>query len=107
MKAHNNMTKETQAVCNDVGTLAEDARALMTATADVAGEKVAEVRKRLEVALESGKELYGRMRDKAVKGAKMGDQTVRENPYQAIGIAFGVGAFLGYLVSRRSSRNGD
>ena len=38
-----------------VGTLAEDARALMAATADVAGEKVSEARKRLAAALESGK----------------------------------------------------
>ena len=37
-----------------MGTLAEDARALMAATADVAGEKVGEARKRLAAALESG-----------------------------------------------------
>ena len=29
------MNKQTQAICNDMGTLAEDARALMAATADV------------------------------------------------------------------------
>ena len=101
------MNKDTQATSNDMGTLAEDARALMTATADVAGEKVAEARKRLAAALESGKEIYGRVRDKAVEGAKVSDQTVRENPYESIGIAFGVGALLGYLLSRRCSRNGD
>ena len=90
---------------NDLGTLAEDARALMTATADVAGEKVGEARKRLAAALENGKEIYGRVRDKALDGAKAADQTVRENPYQAIGIALGVGALIGYLISR--SRNRD
>ena len=36
-------------------TLAEDARALMTATADVAGEKVAEARTRLAAGLERAK----------------------------------------------------
>jgi len=41
-----------------MGQLAEDASALLTATADVAGDKVAEARKRLEAELESGKELY-------------------------------------------------
>jgi len=101
------MNKQTQAVSNDVGTLAEDARALMAATADVAGEKVEEARKRLSAVLENGKEIYGRVRDKAVQGAKVADQTVRENPYQSMGIAFGVGALIGYLVSRRCSRNGD
>ena len=101
------MNKHTQAIINDVGRLAEDARALMTATADVAGEKVAEARKRLAAALDSTKEIAGRVRDKAVEGAKAADDTVRENPYQAIGIAFGVGALVGYLVSRRGSRSGD
>ena len=105
MKTNDTMNKEMQAIRNDVGTLAEDARALMAATADVAGDKVAEARKRLGAALESGKELYGRVRDKAVEGAKAADETVREHPYQAIGIAFGVGALLGYLLTRRCSRH--
>ena len=101
------MSKQTQAIANDLGTLAEDARALMTATADVAGDKVGEARKRLAAALDSAKEIAGRVRDKAVEGAKAADQAVRDNPYQAIGIAFGVGAVVGYLVVRRCSRNGD
>lgn len=105
MKTTNNMNKEMQAISNDVGTLAEDARALMAATADVAGEKVAEARKRLGTALESGKELYGRAREKAVEGAKAADEAVHEHPYQAIGIAMGLGAVLGYLLARRCSRN--
>ena len=79
----------------------------MAATADVAGEKVSEARKRLAAALERGKEIYGRVSEKAVEGAKAADEAVHEHPYQAIGIAFGVGALLGYLVSRRCSRNGD
>ena len=99
------MDKQNQKVGNGVGTLAEDARALMAATADVAGEKVGEARKRLADALESGREIYGRVRDKAVEGAKAADHTVRENPYQAIGIAIGVGAIIGFLVARRCSRN--
>ena len=105
MKTTNSMNKEMQAISNDVGTLAEDARALMAATADVAGEKVAEARKRLGAALESGKELYGRARDKALEGAKAADEAVHEHPYQAIGIALGLGALLGYLLARRCSRH--
>jgi ElaB/YqjD/DUF883 family membrane-anchored ribosome-binding protein len=101
------MNKETQAICNDVSQLADDARALMAATADVAGEKVGDARKRLAAALESGKEICGRVRDQAVAGAKAADQTVRENPYQAIAIGVGVGALIGYLVARRCSRNDD
>jgi ElaB/YqjD/DUF883 family membrane-anchored ribosome-binding protein len=101
------MTKETQAIRNDRGQLAEDARALMAATADVAGEKVSEARKRLAAALERGKEIYGRVREKAVEGAKAADEAVHEHPYQAIAIGVGVGAILGYLIARRRAGNRD
>ena len=102
MKETNTMENQIQTSSNDIGTLAEAARALMAATADVAGEKVAEARKRLAAALERGKEIYGRVREKAVDCARGTDEAVHEHPYQAIGIAFGVGAIIGYLVSRRS-----
>ena len=101
------MNQETQAIRNDMGQLAEDAQALMTATADVAGEKVVAARKRLAAALESAKEIAANVREKAIAGAKVADQTVRENPYQAIAIGVGVGAILGYLIARRSGSNRD
>jgi ElaB/YqjD/DUF883 family membrane-anchored ribosome-binding protein len=101
------MNKHASAASQDIGTLAEDARALMAATADVAGEKVGEARNRLAAALERGKEIAGNLRDKAVAGAKVTDQTIRENPYQAIAIGVGVGAILGFLLARRCSRNCD
>jgi ElaB/YqjD/DUF883 family membrane-anchored ribosome-binding protein len=86
---------------NDLGSLAEDARALMAATADVAGEKVADARKRLSSALDSAKDVAGRVRDKAIEGAKAADEAVREHPYQAIAIGVGVGLILGYILGRR------
>ena len=101
------MNKATQAISNDMGQLAEDARALMTATADVAGEKVGEARKRLAAALESAKEIAGNVRDRAVEGAKAADVVVREHPYQAIAIGVGVGALVGYLIARRCSSKCD
>ncbi|MBI3852251.1 MAG: DUF883 domain-containing protein [Verrucomicrobia bacterium] len=107
MKELNIMDKQRPATNDNFGTLAEDARALMAATADVAGEKVGDARKRLAAALENGKEIYGRVRDKAVEGARAADQTVHEHPYQAIGIALGVGALIGYLLARRGARNCD
>jgi ElaB/YqjD/DUF883 family membrane-anchored ribosome-binding protein len=97
------MDKHKQTGENDMSTLAEDARALMAATADVAGDKVAEARRRLTAALDSGRQVFGRVREKAVEGAQAADQLVRENPYQTIAIAFGVGAVIGYLLGRRKS----
>ena len=101
------MNKETQAVKNDLGQLAEDAHALMTATADVAGEKVGEARKRLAAALERAKEIVGTVRAKAVAGAKATDAAVHEHPYKAIAIGVGVGVIFGFLIARRCSRNCD
>ena len=97
------MSKHAQE--NALGSLAEDARALMAATADVAGEKVGEARKRLSAALDSAKEMAGRVRDKAVAGPKAADEAVHEHPYQAIAIGVGVGALIGFYVARRCACN--
>jgi len=90
-----------------MSTLAEDARALMSATADVAGEKVNDARKRLAAALERGKEICDCVREKAVESAKAADEVVHEHPYQAIAIALGLGALFGYVVTRRYGRKAD
>ena len=92
---------------NDLGALAEDARALMSATSEVAGEKVGEARKRLAAALERAREIAGNVRDKAVAGAKATDEAVHEHPYQAIAIAMGIGALIGYIVARRCASSRD
>ena len=89
-------------ITDEVNHLAADARALLAATADVAGDKVAEARKRLSAALASGKQIAGQVRDKAVAGAKVADEAVHAHPYQAIAIGVGVGAVIGYLLARKS-----
>ncbi|MGH7950389.1 MAG: DUF883 family protein [Limisphaerales bacterium] len=82
--------------------LVEDAQALMAATANVAEQKVVEARERLAAAIEKGRQTWNRVQEKAVAGAKATDETIREYPYQTIAIAFGIGAAIGFLVSRRS-----
>lgn len=101
------MDKHTHTEPNDLGALAEDARALLAATADVSGDKVEEARMRLTTALDSGKKIYARVKDKAIEGAKFTDTAVREHPYQAIAIAAGVGALIGYLAARRGCGRRD
>jgi len=92
-------------MAEDLKTLAEDAKSLMSATAHVAEEKVVEARKRLAAALERGKDAISAVRDKTVEGAKAVDESVRSHPYQAVGIAFGVGALLGYILCSRRNRD--
>jgi len=71
----------------------------------VGGEKVAEARKRLAIALESGKKILGQVKDKVVEGAKATDSAVHKHPYVAIGVAVGVGALVGFLLARRCTRS--
>ena len=63
------MSKHRKQAVPDTNTLAEGARALLDATSEVAGEKVAEARDRLSVALERGKEMYDDVKERAVAGA--------------------------------------
>jgi ElaB/YqjD/DUF883 family membrane-anchored ribosome-binding protein len=85
--------------------LLEDAQALLKATAHVAEEKVIHARRRLQSALEKGREALATAQAKAVAGAKATDKIVRTHPYQAIGIALGVGLLTGYLLGRRNHRD--
>lgn len=95
------MKKQTATIYHDFESLGEDAKNLVAATADVAEGKVVEARKRLTAALDRGREAWDSAREKAVDGAKATDEVIRGNPYQAIGCALGVGALLGFLLSRR------
>jgi len=99
---HESMTAELAGPAQD---LVEDAKALMNATANVAEEKVIEARRRLSAALErcknAGLEAWENIQDKAVAGARATDVTIRKYPYQSLGIAFGLGAVIGFLLKRR------
>ena len=97
------MTDESniEKITTDLKTLSHDAEALMHATAGQAGEKAKELRERLATALQSAKATCQRVEAKAVAGAKVADKTIREHPYESIGVAFGIGLLIGVLVGRR------
>ncbi len=129
------MRNNTKVRPNEIADLADDARALLEATANVAGHQVVRARKRLALALkrgkstgedlidasadmaadninelrdritaalDHGKEIYDDVHDDVVSRTKAADHTVRENPYQVMGIALGVGAIVGFIFSRRN-----
>ena len=59
-----------------------------------------ELRAKLEAAVEKAKAVCDRLEAKTVEAAKVADKTIREHPYQAIGIGFGVGLLIGVLATR-------
>jgi ElaB/YqjD/DUF883 family membrane-anchored ribosome-binding protein len=57
----------------------------------------------LRVVVKDGEELLkvgvSTAKERALAGAKTTDKAVRENPYQTIGIVFGLGVLIGVLSS--------
>jgi ElaB/YqjD/DUF883 family membrane-anchored ribosome-binding protein len=93
-------------------TTPEEIRALLhdveNALSQTTGETAAsftELRERLQTVLAEGQSSYERIKTEAVRHAKQADHFVRENPYYALGIAAGVGALVGMLVSRSCQKS--
>jgi ElaB/YqjD/DUF883 family membrane-anchored ribosome-binding protein len=102
-KLANEVTKEQ--LITDFKVVVADAEALLKATANQGGEKLAEVRAKAE---ESLRVVKARMVDAqealAVKtraAAKATDVYVHENPWNAVGVAAAVGLLIGFLIGRR------
>jgi ElaB/YqjD/DUF883 family membrane-anchored ribosome-binding protein len=95
----------TEQLVADLKVVMQDAEALLRATSAQTGEKIQEVRARAEASLQRAKTHLTELQDEALKRAReVADATeeyVRENPWQSVGIAAGVGLLLGLLLSRR------
>ncbi len=94
------MRIESERLVTDLKTVARDAEVLVKATAGEVGEKAREARSRLMTALESTKKSAQVLQEKAIVGAKATDKAIRNHPYPALGIAFGVGLLIGVLAAR-------
>ena len=94
-----------QKLVADLKVVVADAEELLRATAAQAGEKVSAARERIQASLATAKvKLTDAERvlvDKTKETAKAADEYVRENPWQAVGIAAAAGLVLGVLISRR------
>ncbi len=89
----------------DFKVVVADAEALLKATANQGGEKLAEVRAKAEESLAVVKaSLADAQTELLAKGkaaAKATDAYVHENPWKAISAAAGAGLLIGLLISRR------
>ena len=94
------MSEQADKLMRDLKVVANDAEALIKATAGDMSEKAKDARARLSQAVASARETCLDLQSKAAEQAKVADEMVREHPYQTIGIAFGVGVLLGVLFGR-------
>jgi ElaB/YqjD/DUF883 family membrane-anchored ribosome-binding protein len=100
------MEKVTTAdLMDDLRKVVQDTEALLRETEGQIGEKADDARRRVQAALEGART---RLRTMQGSASEMGEQAVkvteayvRENPWQAVGIAAGAGLVLGLLLSRR------
>ena len=97
--------KGGDALFEDLRAVVRDAEALLRATSAQTGEKLQEARARAEESLRAAKARMGDLQDDAVRRAREAtsatEDYVRENPWQALGVAAGIGVIIGLLVSRR------
>ncbi len=95
----------TEQLRNDLATLMRDAEALIKASAEPGHERLAEAKARIRETVDAAKR---RLADAQHFAAEEGEQAmratddyVRRNPWQAVGIAAGVGLIAGLLLARR------
>ena len=99
------MEKLSDDVAADFKEVLADTEALLKATADQGGEKLAEVRAKVEESLRVVKDRMvaaeAALVVKTKAAAKATDVYVHENPWKAIGVAAGFSLVIGLLLGRR------
>jgi ElaB/YqjD/DUF883 family membrane-anchored ribosome-binding protein len=82
-----------------------DAEELLKATAAQTGDKAVEMREKVTEHLKRAKfrlqEEQEKMLTRTKEAAGAADDYVHDNPWQAVGVAAGVGFLLGLLIGRR------
>jgi ElaB/YqjD/DUF883 family membrane-anchored ribosome-binding protein len=90
---------------DDLTAVIKDAESLLRVTAAQTGDKVEEIRARAEETVRNAKARLGEVEEQALERAREfagdADEYVRGNPWQAVGIAAGIGLVIGMLMSRR------
>lgn len=90
---------------SDIKSVISDAEEVLSATADQAGEKVADLRARVQTRLHDAKvrlaDAEAVLVAKTRAAAQATDAYVHESPWTAVGIAAGVGLLVGLVIGRR------
>ncbi len=90
---------------SDLKAVVSDAEEILRATAGAAGEKVGELRAKIELRLRDAKERLADAEailvDKTKAAARATDDFVHDQPWKAVGVAAALGLALGVLIGRR------
>jgi ElaB/YqjD/DUF883 family membrane-anchored ribosome-binding protein len=98
-------TVTTAKLVEDLQLVVRDAEALLQATAAQGGEKIEALRARATESLQAARRRLATVEKQALQEARQAaaaaDDYVHANPWQAVGVAAGVGLLLGLLIGRR------
>jgi ElaB/YqjD/DUF883 family membrane-anchored ribosome-binding protein len=97
--------RSRDALVKDFSDVLAEAETLLKQAAKESGEKATDLRTQVEAKLRSAKLRLQELQDDAIDSAKAAarvtDDYVHDNPWQAIGIAAAVGLLLGLVIGRR------
>lgn len=103
--ANASSVESQEQLVSDIKSVISDAEEMLSATADQAGEKVNNLRARIQVRLHDAKlrlvDAEEALLAKTKAAARATDEYVHESPWTAIGVAAAVGVLLGLALGRR------
>jgi ElaB/YqjD/DUF883 family membrane-anchored ribosome-binding protein len=98
-------TVTPEQLAQDLKIVISDVEELLRATAGHAGEKVSAAREKIQDSLRHAKlrlaDVEDVLIDKGKQAARATDEYVHDHPWQAVGIAAGIGLIIGMLIGRR------
>lgn len=102
---HEEVQINSEQLIGDFKALMADAEALITATADHEDGPLNTIRSKALDTLSNAKEslssIEGTLTEKAKVVAEGADEFVHRNPWEAVGVAAGLGLLLGLFIRRR------
>ena len=103
MKNNKDTAHTPKELLAELKTLVAEAETMMAdSLSEHTSEAIGNLRERFSAAQERFSDMYDSTKKKVAAGAKYTDTAIRDNPYQSIAVALGVGVLLGLVVGRRS-----
>jgi len=98
--------QDPKELLSELQALVVDAEKMIGESAGEATEGVMDaLRSRYENVSERLTDVYANTKKKVAAGAKYTDTTIRDNPYQSLAVAAGLGLVIGLLLGRRGSND--
>jgi ElaB/YqjD/DUF883 family membrane-anchored ribosome-binding protein len=97
--------RSRDALVKDFADVLAEAESLLKQAAKETGDRATDLRSQVETKLRSAKMRLADLQDDALDNARAAaratDDYVRDNPWQAIGVAAAIGFLIGLVISRR------